>query len=337
MGCIASTTAKELPLQTQQNTIRILCLGLGGCGKTTFVKQLKIINRVPWGEAELQAFTKAIKSNYIKGLQDAYEVLGDLGLEIKAENKPLFEELESLRPTTDLTPEVVDTLKKIYEDPSIQTIINHHIEQITVTHIAYFFHHIDRILSPTYLPTDEDILRARVRTSGAHSSTIFIDKSYFEFHDVGGQRPDRAKWEAVLKENVFAAVIYFVAADEYGVESEDKEGLKLEISRGLFAQLRESIPQDQPIVLFMNRMDLFEKRIADQKGFGTFQKIFPDFKGEQKKDKTSEYVKEWFLSDVKGTNVKHHYTCAMDRESLVIVWRIVKESFLNGTFKELGF
>jgi len=49
---------------TPENTLKILCLGVGGCGKTTFIKQMKIIHEIPWSPVELQNFAKYSRELY---------------------------------------------------------------------------------------------------------------------------------------------------------------------------------------------------------------------------------------------------------------------------------
>jgi len=341
MGCVGSTSEKTVPLQTPENTVKILCLGVGGCGKTTFVKQLKIINHVPWKDAELQAFVKAIKSNYIRGLQDAIEAVKKLGFELTPENEEKAKDVNMLRATSELNNETVEILKSVWQDPAIKTVIERHGELLTVTHLNYFWNHFDRVMQPDFVPNDEDILRARVRTAGANSSVIYVDKRFFEFFDVGGQKPERAKWEYVFNENKFATIIYFVAVDEFDVENEDKDTdrTKMEISRFIFSELVNSnvIQEEVPVVLFLNRTDLFEGRMKHPEGFQSFQETFPNYSGGQNKTKGLEYLRDLFLSVTnRKTNIKYHFTCTLDRDSLVVVWRTVKESLLNETLNTLG-
>jgi guanine nucleotide-binding protein subunit alpha len=42
-----------------------------------------------------------------------------------------------------------------------------------------------------FLPTDADILLARVRTTGVREERFVIDKQVYQFFDVGGQRNER--------------------------------------------------------------------------------------------------------------------------------------------------
>jgi len=114
----------------------------------------------------------------------------------------------------------------------------------------------------------------------------------------------------------------------------------MEISRFIFSELVNSnvISEDVPIVLFLNRTDLFEIRMNHAEGFKTFRETFPDYSGGQNKTKGLEYLRDLFLAVTdRKANIKHHFTCALHQESLVVVWRTVKASLLNETLTDLGF
>jgi len=191
MGCVSNRD--KIPKMTPENTLKILCLGVGGCGKTTFIKQMKIIHGIAWDPIELQTFAKVIRGNYINGLQDAMEVAKRLGFNI--EDEDTAKQISAYRArTAELSPEVIGLIKKLYDDPAIQDVIQNYSHLLGVTHFSYFWDNFERIAEENYVPSDDDILRARIRTSGSNSTAIYLDKNFFEFFDVGGQKPERAKW-----------------------------------------------------------------------------------------------------------------------------------------------
>jgi len=244
----------------------------------------------------------------------------------------------------ELDADLLARITSLWNDPAIKEVIDHHAEHLSITHLPYFFDNIDRIKADNYKPTDIDILRCRQRTSGASSTTVFIDKNYFEFFDIGGQKPERAKWEVVLNEHSFASVIYFVASDEFDVEDEDKEyqRTKLEISRLVFSEIVNSnmIANDVPIILFINRKDLFTDRFKAEEGYKQFLATFPDYAGGNDEVAGLEFIRDLFLrsiNDPSQSNIKHHFTCALDTESMVVVWRSVREKLLKNALSEIGF
>lgn len=63
------------------------------------------------------------------------------------------------------------------------------------------------------MPTDQDVLRSRVKTTGITETTFVIGDLTYRMFDVGGQRSERKKWIHCF-ENV-TAIIFLVAISEY--------------------------------------------------------------------------------------------------------------------------
>jgi hypothetical protein len=75
--------------------------------------------------------------------------------------------------------------------------------------LCSFFENLDRLFDPSYMPTDQDILRTRLRTTGISETTFDLGTFIFRMFDVGGQRSERKKWIHVF-DNV--QVVLFLAA-----------------------------------------------------------------------------------------------------------------------------
>ena len=72
---------------------------------------------------------------------------------------------------------------------------------------------IDRISCGDYVPTEQDVLRARVPTTGIVEYTFLIENITFRMVDVGGQRSERRKWIHCF-ENV-TSIMFLAALSEY--------------------------------------------------------------------------------------------------------------------------
>jgi len=64
-----------------------------------------------------------------------------------------------------------------------------------------------------FLPSDEDILHARVRTTGISKNVIRIEDDIYNVYDVGGERSERKKWIHVF-DNV-SLVLFLVSMSGY--------------------------------------------------------------------------------------------------------------------------
>ncbi len=88
-----------------------------------------------------------------------------------------------------------------------------------------YFNDIDRLFAKDYLPTDQDILRARLRTTGISETIFETGNLTYRMFDVGGQRSERKKWIHVF-DNV-QVVLFLVAISGYDhVLVEDRNGVR---------------------------------------------------------------------------------------------------------------
>ena len=76
-----------------------------------------------------------------------------------------------------------------------------------------YFEAVDRIASANFSPTDQDILRSRVKTTGITETNFRIGELNYKLFDVGGQRSERKKWIHCF-ENV-TAIVFMAAISEY--------------------------------------------------------------------------------------------------------------------------
>ena len=60
--------------------------------------------------------------------------------------------------------------------------------------IASYYSNIDRLFAKDYLPSDQDVLRSRLRTTGITETLFELGQLNYHMFDVGGQRSERKKW-----------------------------------------------------------------------------------------------------------------------------------------------
>lgn len=87
-----------------------------------------------------------------------------------------------------------------------------------------FFKDLKRLFQPSYVPSDQDILRARLRTTGISETIFDLGQLTYKMFDVGGQRSERKKWIHVF-DNV-QVVLFLAAISGYDqVLVEDRSGV----------------------------------------------------------------------------------------------------------------
>ncbi|KAG6856064.1 hypothetical protein H0H87_007720 [Tephrocybe sp. NHM501043] len=124
----------------------------------------------------------------------------------------------------------------------------------------------ERIVDEKYLPTESDIMRARIRTLGAEEHHFIIEKgldvgSEVYITDVGGSRSQRPKWIPYFEDVqtiLFLAPLTFDRALE-----EDPEVNRLEDSLLLWREIcRNKILAKASLILFFNKTDVLRRTLA---------------------------------------------------------------------------
>ena len=111
------------------------------------------------------------------------------------------------------TKDFYETIIVLWKDSGVQACFNRSNEYQLMDCAKYFLDKVSIIKDDTnFQPTEQDILRARVLTSGIHETKFRVDKVKFHMFDVGGQRGKRRKWIQCFND---VTAIIFVTASRY--------------------------------------------------------------------------------------------------------------------------
>ncbi|KDN45450.1 G-alpha-domain-containing protein [Tilletiaria anomala UBC 951] len=165
---------------------------------------------------------------------------------------------------------------------------------------TYFLDHLTRVVQPEYVPTDQDILRARARTVGVTEETVTISHLRCHIFDVGGHRSQRAAWAQFFDDS---QAIIFVAPlgsfDQCLVEDPSVNCLRDTLQ--LFQDVcRNRLLVRSALIVFMNKMDVLEEKL--QAGV-SFSRFHPKYEGHPL---DSKEVCHWFHRRL----VKTHDECS---------------------------
>ncbi len=138
-----------------------------------------------------------------------------------------------------------------------------------------YFDAISRIAQPDYLPSDQDVLRSRVKTTGITETTFIIADLTYRMFDVGGQRSERKKWIHCF-ENV-TTILFLVAISEYDqLLFEDETVNRMQEALTLFDSICNSRWfVKTSIILFLNKIDRFKEKLP----ISPMKNYFPDYEG----------------------------------------------------------
>jgi guanine nucleotide-binding protein subunit alpha len=88
-----------------------------------------------------------------------------------------------------------------------------------------FIKHLSRLCAQGYRPSNEDVIHARVRTTGIHRHVIQTSHNKYAVYDVGGERSERKKWIYGLEKRP-EVTIFFAPISGYGQTLyEDQNGV----------------------------------------------------------------------------------------------------------------
>lgn len=172
---------------------KLLLLGAGQSGKSTIFKQMNMLTKKGYTNSELRQYRYIIHRNCIDGIKTVLEALPALGLEVEDAAADQADMVE-LWDGENLNPSLAEAIELLWRQPSLKTAFDRRAEYQLNDSVEYFMTHIRRIGAAEYLPTSDDVLRARVRTSGVVSNEFTYNELDFHVFDVGGQRSERRRW-----------------------------------------------------------------------------------------------------------------------------------------------
>lgn len=84
---------------------------------------------------------------------------------------------------------------------------------------VYFFDALERCCAGDYVPTVDDVLHVRIKTTGIKEISFAYKGFTFRVVDVGGQRSERRKWIHCFQD--VTALVYVVSAADYDLMMEE--------------------------------------------------------------------------------------------------------------------
>jgi len=298
--------------------VKLLLLGTGDSGKSTFLKQMKMLHKDGFSTREIIQFQIVLQENLLTSMQRI--LVNDQVSIPKAmkEDKKCVLEAQSLM-------QCVENIQRLWADESVKNAYENRSElciQIPSTS-DYFFENAKRIAAEDFLPTPEDIFRAKLKTTGISEITFTSEGVEITIVDVGGQRSERRKWLHCFDD--VTSVIYLAALDEYNMRlEEDNDTNRLEESLRLFGEMTASqFFRPASWILFLNKSDIFKDKIAKW----PLKNYFSDC-STYDYEQSVEYIKKKYEEQFKGSRLYSHITCAIDTQNCKRVFTAVKDTIL---------
>lgn len=355
---------------TSQNedTHKVLLLGVGESGKSTVLKQFKILHQGGYTKDELHKMRPVIYKNLLEiasdickarrkykipvgesdiknfkdTIRDVDEFMNTLTLSIEnrgdfiTRNVPL--EDAEVNDIVGLPPKFFAYLAILWKTPATQALLKskHRKNFHLLGNASYFVDSLERISKPDYVPTVDDVLKARIQTSGIQETTVEMqeDNIKLKIYDVGGQRVERKKWIQCFS-NV-SILIFCVSLSDYDSPLEEDTKINA-LSESI--QLFDSIVNSKwfvntQVMLFLNKIDIFIKKLKQS----PLNNYFPEYSGDPDDAKASvKYILKLLKSRNRANlTIYPHVTQATDSSNIELVFATLAETVLENKIKNLS-
>ncbi|BFZ12731.1 hypothetical protein BsWGS_15770 [Bradybaena similaris] len=329
---------KEAGLQAAKD-IKLLLLGAGESGKSTIVKQMKIIHEGGFTLEDNKQYKPIVYSNTVQSLVAIIRAMRTLNIAYtdtnrEADAKLVLDVIARMEDTEPFSDELLAAMKRLWHDSGIQECLGRSNEFQLNDSAKYFLDDLERLGAKDYMPTEQDILRTRVKTTGIVEVHFCFKNLNFRLFDVGGQRSERKKWIHCFED--VTAIIFCVAMSEYDqVLHEDETTNRMQESLKLFDSIcNNKWFTETSIILFLNKKDIFEQKIKKS----PLTVGFPEYTGRNSYQEAAAYIQAQFEEKNKSPDkeIYCHQTCATDTNNIQFVFDAVTDVIIAKNLRCVG-
>jgi len=310
---------------------KLLLLGAGGSGKSTLFKQMIKIYGKGFSEKERKNYATIIYNNMIVAMKVLIENSDKFGHAISdTASKDIIVEAKE---EDDVDERIGKALKSLWACEGIQKTFSMSSKFQLNDSTKYFMEKVDDIMDPEFIPLEQDVLRSRVPTTGIVENAFEIDGNQFKMFDVGGQRSERKKWIHCFEK--VTAVLFVASLSAYDqVLYEDETQNCMQEALVLFGEIADSEWfESTSMILFLNKKDLFEEKIAKV----PLRDYFSEYEGDNDMESASLFIQEMFESkNPQEKDIYPHFTCATDTNNIFVVFNYVKDIIIKKGLSRAG-
>jgi len=345
--------------KVDEKIVKLLLLGSGESGKSTFIKQLKIIKGSGFDEKDRTEAVSVIRSNLLQATKSILAAMAILYIDFESpdaesaskrviqvlneDNENAADQIidvDKLIVSADKLADVSAAIVTLWKDEGFKQCFSRSKEYQLIDSAKYYLDKAAQICNPSFLPDNQDILRSRKMTTNINEYMFDIKKVQLKVIDVGGQRKERRKWISCF-DNV-TSIIFLASLSDYDLKlQENATTNRMKESIDLFATILQ-YPwfKKKSIILFLNKTDLFEEKIHQS----NIADYFPDFKGAARDPEAGKSFIRALYEEKKppphegpdATHIFPHFTCATDTDNITKVFKDVQEIILRSYLNEFN-
>lgn len=159
------------------------------------MKQIEIFETGRFSSDQINKYKRCIHSNIIQTIASVAKYANEYGVVIDGDTQTIINDItkstdiRSVNMTWDEnTPELV---LQVWQSESMRKLAAHKNEIHLLESMDFFVENIHRIGQEGYIPTNEDILKSKSKTSGITDRTIKIGGRIIAITDTAGQKTER--------------------------------------------------------------------------------------------------------------------------------------------------
>jgi len=327
----------------EKSCVKVLLLGAGECGKSTILKQMKIINlKDGLSPEEIAEARDLVFKNTLDSMQAICGACRDLKIDYTLpESAEIATKVEAIDSGENLgglpddkLAEMSGWIAALWADDGCKAAQKRENEFHLLDSAKYFLEKAVEYFKADFEPSTQDILRTRLTTTGIIETGFEIEGMDFKMYDVGGQRGERKKWIHCFDD--VTAIMFIASLSEYNqVLAEDRTRNRLVESLDLFEGIA-NLPwfEKAAIILFLNKKDLFEEKVI-KIDIGDFH---PDYTGGLDYDAGVQYIQEEYFdrNENEDKTLYCHVTDATDTENVKFVWQATQHIILESKLSSSG-
>jgi len=259
---------------------------------------MQILHNNGFDETENQNYLRILRSNFFTGMKELLASLEKSGLSVTKENKKAASFFLDYSNTDDLvTEESLQQAKELWADEAVQKTweVRDSLPNFTIINFDYILKNMDRLSANDAEVNHDDILRCRQRTTGLSELNFPFEKNYFHIFDVGGQKPERRKWDVIAQKHNPTAVLYFASLIDFDIPllaDPDKNLSRMDESLEVWkALLKKECFATTTFILLLNKSDLFEDKVQRI----DMSKTFENYTGGNDYEKACEFIKQKYI------------------------------------------
>ena len=308
-----------------RESVKILLLGVSDAGKTTLLKMMHLIWAEGFKGEERSQFRSVIQSNILVGFQLILKRFHESGLDFQNPKSQTYENIikqtETPIETSKQRLDCVRAWESLWREDGIQKSYSAGKEYTLYDNFVRFSGDLVRLLSPDLIPTDADILHARLATTRITETRFQADTKMLRIFDLGGSIDERKNWVHTFEDN--QCLIFVASLSGYNqCLIEDKSGNQLEELQDAL-RLFESLLsitwfKRSAIFLILSKLDLLLEKLDSD----PIKDYWPEYEGSHNDSNSIlTFIKNKFLelADVAGRSVKVYVCNLTDIDSARIV------------------